>query len=653
MASEKAVLVVSFTPYFLERGVFELESNSANVEKLVKNDSWWQENSFFLEKGKSIALSFLAAKLIDFGYEKTGQVTFPGEFSVRGGLLDIFPVNSRFALRFEFFGNKIENVSFLALEIPSAERVREILRQKLKTQKLFSGLKDLRSGDYVVHLDHGVAQFRGIVQYELKKGEMSDYYRLDYAQDDRLYVPLGLERKLSRYVGFIDPKISKLGSPGWENTKRKTKEEVERFARELLQIYGRRETALRPAYDFDREIEKRLEDSFLFEETLDQTRALEDIREDLKKEKPMDRIVCGDVGFGKTEIALRIMAQVASSGRQAALLCPTTILAYQHFQNFKERLKGLPIKVALLTRLENRKEQKEVIEALKQGKIDIVVGTHRLLSRDIESSFERLGLLVIDDEQRFGVRQKEKLKKLRTSLDILSLSATPIPRTLYLALSSLRKISLVQTPPAGRRPIKTFVLPLAERNVEEAINQELERDGQIYYLHNRISTIEKTKTFLEKLLPKMKILVVHGRMKEKEMIRAMTEFREKRADLLLATTIIENGLDLPSVNTLVVEDASRLGLAQAYQIRGRIGRFHEQAFAFFLHPKKLSFLAKERLRALKEAEALGSGWQVAVRDLEIRGAGNVLGREQSGHINRIGLNLYCQMLADAVEKQRK
>lgn len=481
---------------------------------------------------------------------------------------------------------------------------------------------------------------------------IQDYYALEYAEDDKLYVPLGLERKLSRYIGLSEPKITRLGSNSWENTKKKIKEDVEKFARELLQIYSQREVTLRPPWEFDDEIEKRLQASFPFEETADQLLTLKEIKKDLSKSRPMDRLVCGDVGFGKTEVALRTMAQAAANGYQAAFLCPTTILANQHFQNFKERLKDLPIRLALLTRLQTKKEQREITENLKFGKIDVVIATHRLLSKDIEQSIDRLGLLVIDDEQRFGVKQKERLKKLRASLDILSLSATPIPRTLHLALSSLREMSLIQTSPQGRQPIKTFVLPFGEKTVVRAIRDETGRNGQTYYLHNRIATIEKTKDLLEKLCPRLRIGIIHGRMKEREMIKTMADFQTKKTNLLLATIIIENGLDLPNVNTLIVEDASRLGLSQAYQIRGRIGRFHQQAFAYFLHPNRLLPLAKERLKALKEAQELGSGWQIALRDLEIRGAGNILGKEQSGNINRIGLNLYCQMLSDAVEKQR-
>ena len=369
----------------------------------------------------------------------------------------------------------------------------------------------------------------------------------------------------------------------------------------------------------------------------------------------MDRIVCGDVGFGKTEVALRIMVKAVNSGYQAAMICPTTILANQHFQNFKERLKNLPIKIVMLSRLQSKKEQREVAEGLKTGKIEIVIGTHRILSKDVE--FKNLGLLIIDDEQRFGVRQKEKLKKIRTSLDVLSLSATPIPRTLYMALSSLKDISLIQTPPLGRLSIKTFISPFSEKIIKKAIEDEIKRGGQVYYLHNRVETIETAKRLLECLTSKfkhpVKIGIAHGRLKEKELVKIMSDFQNKKVDVLVATTIIENGLDLPNVNTLIVADSTRLGLAEAYQIRGRIGRSHIQAFAYFLYGSHLSEKAEMRLNALKEAEELGSGYKIALKDLEIRGAGNILGKEQSGNINQVGLNLYCQMLSEAIEKIKR
>ncbi len=662
------VLIVSITPYFLERGSFWYKDNLPRILQARKTQRFWQENTIFLEKDLEINLSELLRKLDELGYEKVFKVSLPGEFSQRGGIVDVFPVNLKFAVRFEFLGNKIESIEKLEIEIEDEEKEKKILKKKLKSQKLFSDLKNIKPGDYLVHLDHGVAQFLGIKKlltsprrsiFYPKKGDIvkeaneykndfQEYYVLKYAENDKLYVPINLARKLSRYVGFREPKLSRLASPLWQKAKKKIKKEVEKFAKELLQIFAEKEISQRPPLK-EKEMEKILDSTFDFSLTGDQIKALEDIDRDFLSQKPMDRIICGDVGFGKTEIALRAAARAAENGRQVALICPTTILANQHFKTFRERVKNLPLRMEILSRLQPKSTQKKIIKALKEGKIDILIGTHRILTGDVE--FPNLGLLIIDDEQKFGVRAKEKLRKLKPEIDVLSLSATPIPRTLYMSLASLKDISLIQTPPQGRKKIKTFVLPFKKDVIKRAIEKELKRGGQIYFLHNRIETIESFKKLLEKLETGAKIGILHGRLKEKEITKIMADFQEGKFNLLLATTIIENGLDLPKVNTLIVDNATKLGLSQAYQIRGRIGRSFIQSFSYFLYPRgKLSPLAKKRLKALKESEELGSGYKVALRDLEIRGAGNILGKEQSGNINRIGLNLYCQMLSEAIER---
>jgi len=637
------ILIVGITPYFLEKSVLWFEENFTQIMEARKTQTFFEDNTLYLEKNQRLHLSETLRKLDEMGYEKVLDVQEPGEFSQRGGAINVFPINLNYAVRFELLGNKIEDIEKLPIEVEDEKIQKEILKKRLKSQKLFSDLKGLKSGDYLVHLDHGI----GIYNLQLTINDQQ-YYQLDYATGDKLYVPLGLERKLSRYVGFVSPKISRLGSAIWQRTKRKVKMEAEKLAGELLEIYAKREIAARTPYLQDTELDFQLANSFKYEETPDQIQTIEEIKRDLEKQEPMDRIVCGDVGFGKTEVALRTIIKAVGSNYQVAMICPTTILANQHFQNFKERLKNFPIKIAILSRLQTKKEQKEIIENLKKGSIDVVIGTHRILSSDVE--FKNLGLLVIDDEQRFGVRQKEKLKNIRTSLDVLSLSATPIPRTLYLALSSLKNISLIQTPPVGRLAVKTFILPFSEKTVKSAIKNEISRKGQVYYLHNRVETIGTVKNFLEKLIPAVKFGIAHGRLNEKEIVKVMTDFQKKSIDVLIATTIIENGLDLPNVNTLIVDDSSRLGLAEAYQIRGRIGRSHIQASAFFLYGSHLSEKAETRLDALKEAEELGSGYKIALKDLEIRGAGNILGKEQSGNVNAVGLNLYCQILSEAIEK---
>jgi transcription-repair coupling factor (superfamily II helicase) len=640
------ILIVAILPYFLEKDSNWFNENFKKILEIRKIQSFWQENTLFLEKDQKLKLSDLLRKLEKMGYEKVWKVSQIGEFSHLGGRVDVFPLNLSFPVRIEFLGNKIESIERLELELKEINSQKELLKKKLKSQRIFSDLKGLKPGDYLVHIDHGIGRFHSFSQLEIG-GKLTNYYVIEYEKGDKLYVPFGLERKISLYVGFSEPKISRLGTLTWIKTKRKIKEEVEKFAKELLKIYAKREVARRPSY-FKSEMEKYLKETFPFEETPDQIKALKDIEKDLENKKPMDRLLCGDVGFGKTEVALRAMVRVVESGYQAAILCPTTILANQHYKNFKERLKNLPIEVGILTRIQTEREQKETIKKLKEGKIDILVGTHRILSNDVE--FKKLGILVIDDEHKFGVRQKEKLKKLRPTIDVLSLSATPIPRTLYFSLAGFREISLIQTPPLGRQKIKTFILPFSEKVIKEAIENEIKRGGQVYYLHNRIETINSVKNFLEDLLPNVKFGIAHGRLKEKELVKILDDFQEKRIDVLIATTIIESGIDLPNVNTLIVADATKLGLSQAYQIRGRVGRSNLESFAYFLYPKRLTPLAKKRLKALKEAEELGSGYKIALKDLELRGAGNILGKEQSGNINKVGLNLYCQMLSEAIEK---
>jgi len=646
------VLVVSITPYFLEKEGSWFEENLKKILEARHLQSFFQDNILFLEKDNDYNFSEVLRKIDEMGYEKVFKVTDSGEFSQRGGVIDVFPINSSNAVRLDFLGNTIENIKILDdVKIEDEKKSKNLLKKKLKSQKLFSDLKGLKPGGYLVHLDHGVGKFIEIQEFKLTDAKPQKYYVLEFAQEDKLYVPFGLERKLSRYVGFQDPRVSRLGSLLWQKTKKKIKEEVEKLAKELLELYAQKETAKRPAYTTDQELEFQLRAGFAYEETPDQLQAIEDIEKDLKKTKPMDRIVCGDVGFGKTEVALRTALLAATNNRQTALICPTTILANQHFNNFEKRFKKLPIRVTMMTRLQTKKEQKKIISDLKDGRIDIVIGTHRLLSKDIE--FKNLQLLIIDDEQRFGVKQKERLRQLKLSLDVLSLSATPIPRTIYLALSSFKEISLMQTPPKNRQAIETKVLPYDKKTIKKLITSELKRKGQIYYLHNRVQTIEKVASSIKKLCPRAKVGVIHGRMAEKKLVKIMDSFQKQDTNVLVATTIIENGLDLPSVNTIIIEDATKLGLSQAHQIRGRVGRSGTKSYAYFMFDKKnVTPLVKERLDALEDSQELGTGYQIAIRDLELRGAGNILGKEQSGAINKIGLNLYSQVLSETVEKMR-
>jgi len=639
-------LIASITPYFLEKGFVWFQEHLKEILESAKTQSFFQDNILFLEKSKDYNLMNILRKLDEMGYEKVFTVSDLGEFSQRGGVIEIFPVNTAQALRLDFLGNTLENIQVLDIKIENEEKSKAILQKKLKSQTLFSGIKNVKPGDYLVHIDHGVAKFTGMENIEAQ-----EYYVLTYAQNDKLFIPVGLEKKLSQYVGFADPAVSRLGSLLWQKTKRKIKEDVEVLAKELLALYAQKEIITRKPYVVDQELESQFAAEFLFNETTDQLQAIEDIKKDLQEPKPMDRIVCGDVGFGKTEVAMRTALLAAINNCQTAIICPTTILASQHFDNFKKRFEKFPVSVALLSRLQTKHEQKKIVQKIKDGAIDIVIGTHRILSKDI--GFKNLQLLIIDDEQRFGVKQKEKLRQINPSLDILSLSATPIPRTIYLALSSFKNISLIQTPPAGRSAIHTSILPYQKNTIKKAIDVELARQGQVYFLHNRVATIDSVKDGLQKLVPKAIISAIHGRMDEKNMMAVMDNFQKGKTNILVATTIIENGIDLPNVNTIIIEDATHLGLAQAYQIRGRVGRSHIKSFAYLLYkPKYLTPVAKERLKALEEARELGAGYSIAIKDLELRGAGNILGREQSGSINKIGLNLYCQMLSDAVEKGR-
>ncbi|MDP2641655.1 MAG: CarD family transcriptional regulator [Candidatus Yanofskybacteria bacterium] len=637
---------MAITPYFLEKGNLWFAQNLHKLIRARDTQPFFQEHTEFVRVGAKTELFWLLRRLDELGYEKVFEVREPGEFAHRGGFVELFPISLPYAIRIEFLGNTPESIEELPIRVENEQKSKDILKKRLKSQKLFSDLKNLKEGEYLVHLGHGVGRYAGSERI----GDRS-YYILEYASQDRLFIPHGLERKLSRYVGFTEPRVSRLSSPVWFKTKRKVREEVEKLARELLELYAKRETGTRKPYAIDHGLEGSLRETFPYQETPDQLQALQEIREDLQKEKPMDRLVCGDVGFGKTEIALRTMAYAVENGYQAALLAPTTLLAHQHFQNFRERLSRTPIQVALLSRLQKSREQQEILKKAALGTIDIIIGTHRLLSKDVR--FQNLGLLVIDDEQRFGVKQKEKLRELRASLDVLSLSATPIPRTLYMALSSLKNVSIIQTPPEGRQAVDVRVAKRSERAIAQFLREELEKKHQIYYLHNRIGTIQHEKDWLLSLAPNARIGIVHARISERQLIQIIEDFRNKKYDILLATTIIENGLDLPDVNALLVDNATKLGLAQAYQIRGRIGRSHAKAKALFLYaPQELTEQAKLRLDALQEATEPGAGYRIALRDLEIRGAGNILGKEQSGSINTVGLNLYCQMLSEAVEKLR-
>ncbi|MCX2726215.1 transcription-repair coupling factor [Thermomicrobium sp. 4228-Ro] len=514
-------------------------------------------------------------------------------------------------------------------------------------------LSRLVPGAYVVHVDHGIARYGGLVSLTIN-GVHREYLLLEYADNDRLYLPVDQLDRITLYESFDgEPKLTRLGSPEWSRIKRRVREAVRELAFELLQLYAAREATPGIAFGPDTPWDRELEESFPYEETPDQLRAIQEVKADMESPRPMDRLLCGDVGFGKTEVALRAAFKAVNNGYQVAVLVPTTVLALQHYETFRERLAPYPVRVEMLSRLRPKSEQREIVQGIRDGTVDIVIGTHRLLQRDVQ--FKRLGLVIIDEEHRFGVAQKEHFKRLRTNIDVLAMTATPIPRTLYLALSGLRDLSVIATPPVERTPVRTFVTPARDCVIREAILRELSRGGQVYVVHNRVQSIQRFAEHLQTLVPEARIAVAHGQMPEAELERIIIAFIEKEFDVLVCTAIIESGIDIPSVNTIIIDRADQLGLTQLYQLRGRVGRRHIRAYAYLLYDDRrpLSPEAQARLEAIQEATELGAGFQIALRDLEIRGAGNILGPEQSGHIAAVGLELYTQLLARAVQEIRE
>ena len=508
---------------------------------------------------------------------------------------------------------------------------------------------DLRTGDFIVHEDHGVGKLLGFETKEVA-GVTRDYLFVGFRGDDRLYVPHEQLGKVSKYIGAdaSAPTLSKLGGKAWANLKARARESVRELATELIGLYAQRQQAPGHAYELENEWLERLEAEFPYRETEDQARAIEAVKEDLEAPRPMDRLVCGDVGFGKTEVAVRAAFAIAVNGKQTLVLCPTTILAEQHWNTFRGRYRDFPVRVEMVSRFRTAAEAKKVLKDFAEGKVDVLIGTHRILSRDVIP--KELGLVILDEEQRFGVAQKELIRSLRLEVDVLALSATPIPRTLHMSLSGLRDISIIETPPEGRRPIRTTVGEYDEELIRTALEREVERGGQAFYLHNRVESIEEAAEKLQQLCPKLRFIVAHGKMRERELEEKMHAFLRNDADVLVSTTIIESGIDIPQANTLIVERADMLGLAQLYQIRGRVGRSDVTAHAYLLYPdaQELTPEARARLSTLADHTELGAGFQIAMRDLEIRGAGDLLGAEQSGHVAALGFELYVEMLAEAV-----
>lgn len=563
----------------------------------------------------------------------------------------------------------IDNINAYGTEIPDTKTLiitdRELFNKRQKDvpsgrkskykekAEYIENINDIKEGEYVVHSVHGVGIYIGLTKQEID-GQLKDYLTIEYANKDKLHIPAEQINMLCRYRGSgqIKPKLSRMGGSDWESVKSKVKKAIETIAYDLLRLYARRKMQEGIAFAEDSPLQVEMEEAFEYIETPDQMRAINEVKADMESSNPMDRLICGDVGFGKTEVAMRAMFKAVTSLKQVAVIVPTTILALQHYQTVSERFKPFGINVELLCRFRSAKEQKETLKNLATGKCDVVIATHKLLQDKI--FFKDLGLLVIDEEHRFGVRHKEKLKEFRENIDIISMSATPIPRTLYMSLSGIKDISIINTPPQNRLPIKTFVGEYNEQTVKNAIINELDRDGQVFYLYNRVETIEEFKLQLQKIVPNARIAIGHGQLSEKELEEVIIGFDNHESDILLCTTIIENGLDIPNANTIIIHDADKFGLAQLYQLRGRVGRSEKQAYCycFYKKSKEITQEASERLKAIKEFTTLGSGYRIAMRDVEIRGVGNILGTKQHGHMVNVGFDTYCQLLEETVNELR-
>jgi transcription-repair coupling factor (superfamily II helicase) len=526
-------------------------------------------------------------------------------------------------------------------------------RPRSKAASFCSDISDLKPGDYIVHMDHGIGQFEGLRQVAVE-GAAGEFMLLRYAGDARLYVPLARLDLVQKFqsLGRAEPVLDRLGTTVWEARKTRVRKSVTDMAEKLLALYADRKTAEGHAFPPDSNWQREFEDAFEFEETPDQQRAIEDVKRDMESALPMDRLLCGDVGYGKTEVAMRAAFKALGDSKQAAILAPTTVLAFQHYETFRRRFAAFPVRIEMLSRFRSEKEQKKTLEELEAGKVDIIIGTHRLLSRDVK--FQDLGLLVVDEEQRFGVAHKERLKEMRKNVDVLTLSATPIPRTLYMSLAGLRDMSVIETPPKDRLAIQTTVAPFSEGLVQRVIEEELEREGQVFFVHNRVDSIASMASLVKRMVPKARVVVGHGQMRETELEKVMLKFVRGEADVLVSTSIIENGLDIPRANTILINRADRMGLSELYQLRGRVGRSNQRAYASLLVPADgaLSSEARQRLAALKEFSDPGAGFRIAALDLELRGAGNLLGGEQHGHIEAVGFDMYCQMMERAAAERK-
>ncbi len=623
-----------------------------------------------LKVGDACRIEELEQKLGELHYQPVAAVSAPGQYAQRVSTFDIFPVSYRLPVRIRIVNDVIANIRDFTLTdgrnlttfedfylLPVSDFFQKKLEKLEEQFALFEPVfraKDLERGDYVVHSKYGIGRFLGLKTLE-DHGKKEKHLAIEYADREILYI--STREPIERFIGgsFTKPKLTKLHSKDWDRVQQRTKSALHRVAADMLEIQVKRNTEKGFAFKAQPDWEKKFSEGFQFELTEGQVRSLSEVFKDMEALRPMDRLLCGDVGYGKTEVAIRAAFRAALCGKQVAFLVPTTLLAEQHFLRLRDRLRDFPIRVQLLSRFQTKEEMRQVAAGLNAGEVDIVVGTHRLLSKDIV--FKDLGLVIIDEEQRFGVAHKERLKAMRAMVDILTLTATPIPRTLHLSMLGVRDMSVIDTAPKTRLPVETFITPYHEGLIAQAMRKEMERGGQIYFIHNRVQDMEKIYLRLKTILPEVRMGVAHGQMPASSLEVIMKRFMEHELDCLIATNIVESGIDIPNVNTLIVDRADNFGLADLYQLRGRVGRFHKerQAYAYFLVPPHQSIgeEASKRLRAIERFTDLGSGFKIAVEDLQIRGAGNLLGHEQSGFIHAVGFDMYCRMLKQEIEEQIK
>lgn len=617
--------------------------------------------SLKLYVGETVNLDALVAKLVDFNYTRQERVSSIGDFSSRGAIVDIYPFTFELPLRVELDFDKISSIRTfnpvdgslgwdhsMAIILPykSKQSAKISFRQDFPIDNFL----DIQIGDYVVHNQHGIGRFLGVEK--LKLGTRSlDHLVIEYEKQEKLYVPVDAMNLVQKYISFQakKPRLYRLGSKEWLRTSQRVRKGIQKLAFELLSLQAMRLGAGGFKYSPDSDWQKQFEETFPYEETPDQINVVAQVKSDMESGKLLDRLICGDVGYGKTEVAMRAAFKACVNGKQVAYLVPTTILAEQHFQNFSSRLSDFPVVVEMLSRFKTKRQQKEIIERIRAGKVDVVIGTHRLLSDDV--SFNNLGLVIIDEEQRFGVRAKEKLKRLRLTTDVLTLTATPIPRTLYMSLMGAKDLSVINTPVQNRLPIISAVSEYDDDLMRQAISRELNRKGQIFVLHNRVYDIDKIRDKVAKVTSsQVKIAVAHGQMQAKMLEAVMLDFLKARIDILVCTMIIESGIDVPNANTIIINNAHTFGLADLHQLRGRVGRFNKQAYAYFFVPRHFSLQsdARKRLDAISENSDLGAGFRIAMEDLELRGAGNLLGVQQHGFIASVGFDFYCRMLKETI-----